>query len=404
MSLDPAWLIVGPLLVGHVGLFIVATNLLHASGLSDRVLDMLNLILLGTLVVLSGLIAGQAVAGPWATWPWILRAYALACLATALVGLPLTTLLRKGRQLPAGISGKASQVDLAEVEGKESLIGPGKYAWMLRLPGNESFLLKKLEWEIAIPNLPAEWDGLSLVHLTDLHFAPCFRRRFFEAVADEAAAWEADIVAFTGDLIDHDAAHDWIVPVMSRLRGRLGTFAILGNHDLAHDPGKIRQALGRAGFTDLEGRWLQLDIEGATLAIGGTSFPWGPRLDPRAMPEADYRLLLSHSPDRFAQAARSGVDLVLAGHNHAGQIRLPLVGPVFMPSLYSRHFDRGFFRSGRTLLYVSQGIAGKHPVRYGDCVPELTRVVLRVARPTTPSTSAAHAGSADEALDPVSKG
>jgi hypothetical protein len=242
MSLDPAWLIVGPLLLGHVGLFIVATNLLHASGLSDRVLDVLNLILLGTLVILSGLIAGQAVAGPWATWPWILRAYALACLATALVGLPLTTLLRKGRQLPAGISGKASQIDLAELEGKESLIGPGKYAWMLRLPGNESFLLKKLEWEIAIPNLPAEWDGLSLVHLTDLHFAPCFRRRFFEAVADEAAAWEADIVAFTGDLIDHDAAHDWVVPVMSRLRGRLGTFSILGHHDLAHDPGKIRQA------------------------------------------------------------------------------------------------------------------------------------------------------------------
>ena len=89
------------------------------------------------------------------------------------------------------------------------------------------------------------------------------------------------------------------------------------------------------------------------------------------MPEADFRLLLSHTPDQFPRAARWGVDLVLSGHNHAGQIRFPLVGPVFMPSLYSRRFDRGFFRSGRTLLYVSQGVGGKHPIRYGGCVPEI---------------------------------
>jgi hypothetical protein len=401
MSLDPTWLFVGLLLVGHLSLFIVVTNVVHATGLTERALDLVDPILLGALLAIAGLIAWHPVAGPWSTWPWMLRVYSLTCLATAVVGLPLTTLLRVGRRLPAGISGRASEIDLAEAEGKEALIGTGKYAWMLRLPGNESFRLKKVEWEVAIPSLPVEWDGLSVLHLTDLHFSPSFRRRFFEAVADEAAAWDADIVAFTGDLLDHDALHEWIVPVLSRLRGRLGTFAILGNHDLEHDPRIIRQALGRAGFDDLEGRWVRLELEGGTLAIGGTSYPWGPTLDPRSMPEADFRLLLSHTPDRFPGAARSGIDLILSGHNHAGQIRLPLIGPVFMPSLYSRRFDRGFFRSGRSLLYVSQGIAGKHPIRYGDCVPELTRIVLRVAEPTLPSLSATRAGSADEALDPV---
>jgi predicted MPP superfamily phosphohydrolase len=401
MNLDPTWLFVGLLLVGHVSLFVVVTNVLHASGVSERALDLLNLLLLGALVAISGLMIWHPVVGPWSSWPWILRGYGLTCLATALVGLPLTTLLRHARRLPAGVSGTASEVDLTVVERKEDLIGTGKHAWMLRLPGNESFRLKKVEWEIAIPNLPVEWDGLSLVHLTDLHFSPSFRRRFFEVVADEAAGWDADIVAFTGDLLDHDATHDWIEPVMSRLRGRLGTFAILGNHDLAHDPRKIRQALARAGFADLEGRWVRLEMEGGSLAVGGTSYPWGPTLDHRAMPEADFRLMLSHTPDRFAGAARAGIDLVLSGHNHAGQIRLPLIGPVFMPSLYSRRFDRGFFRSGRSLLYVSQGIAGKHPVRYGDCFPELTRIVLRVARPTIESTHATRAGSADEAIDAV---
>ena len=96
------------------------------------------------------------------------------------------------------------------------------------------------------------------------------------------------------------------------------------------------------------------------------------------MPAADFRLLLSHSPDLFYKAQRWGVDLMLSGHNHGGQIRLPLVGPVFMPSRYSRRFDRGFFRRMGTLMYVNEGVGGKHPVRYG-CPPEVSRLVLRAA-------------------------
>src|SRR6185437_2121813 len=120
----------------------------------------------------------------------------------------------------------------------------------------------------------------------------------------------------------------------------------------------------------LEGRWERLEIDGASLALGGTSAPWGPSLDYDAMPEADFRILLSHSPDQFPRAASRGVELVLAGHNHGAQIRLPIFGPILMPSRYSRHFDRGFFQAGVTpsLLYVSQGVAGKHPIRYG-CSP-----------------------------------
>lgn len=66
---------------------------------------------------------------------------------------------------------------------------------------------------------------------------------------------------------------------------------------------------------------------------------------------------------------------MLSGHNHGGQIRLPFIGPVFMPSRYSRRFDRGFFRRNGTLMYVNEGIGGKHPVRYG-CPPEVSRLVL----------------------------
>jgi predicted MPP superfamily phosphohydrolase len=117
------------------------------------------------------------------------------------------------------------------------------------------------------------------------------------------------------------------------------------------------------------------------------------------MPQADFRLLLSHSPDQFSRAARWGVDLVLSGHNHAGQIRLPFVGPIFMPSIYSRHFDRGFFRSGRSLLHVSQGIGGKHPFRFGGCLPEVTRLILRAAGPAISSEARGRTRHTGQTLD-----
>jgi len=226
------------------------------------------------------------------------------------------------------------------------------------------------------------------VQITDTHFTHCYRREFFEIIADEAARWEADLVAFTGDLLDDPTTFDWVEPVFSKLRGRLGQYAILGNHDHRLRPGRARRTLRKAGFADLEGRWERIEIEGATLALGGTSAPWGPSLDYASAADADFRILLSHSPDQFPRAASNGVELVLAGHNHGGQIRLPIFGPILMPSRYSRHFDRGFFRGGPTpsLLYVSQGLAGKHPIRYG-CSPEITRFTLRA----TPAAKLPHA-------------
>jgi predicted MPP superfamily phosphohydrolase len=374
--MSPDWLFVSAVAVGHLALFVVVVNVTHALGLAERWMNWIKLLLLAALFAGAGAIGWEFARGPWHSWRWGALAYAAVCLPMALVGIPLGTLARLGRPVPRGIKSRVTETDLAQTLGAGRLTGTGKHAWMLRLPLNESLRLRRVEYEIIVPNLRPELDGLSLVQVTDLHFSPCFDRRFFEAVADEAGAWDPDLMLFTGDLIDHDSAIEWVVPVMSRLRGRLGSYSILGNHDLSHHPASIRRALDRAGFIDLEGLWTCVESDGGTVALGGTSYPWGPRLDAGAMPDADLRIVLSHTPDRFAWAVRSGIDLILAGHNHGGQIRLPLLGPVFMPSLYSRRFDRGFFQSGSTLMHVSQGVAGKHPARYG-CPPEVTRFVLR---------------------------
>jgi predicted MPP superfamily phosphohydrolase len=374
MSFD--LLLLAPILLGHLVLFVLTVNVVHAFGFHERVMTWAKLGILGTFAFLALWIGWTAWSEPVVRWSWPALLYGLICVMSGVVVFPVTTWFLHTRKRPAGITERWTETDLGKTVGEESLIGSGRGRWLLSLPGNESFRLRKVEWEIMLPGLPQEFDGLTLLQLSDLHFAPCFQRRFFELVAEEVAGWDSDLVLFTGDLIDHDSTREWIVPVLSRLAGRLGTFAILGNHDVEHDPLALLSTLGEAGFTDLEGKWATISHNGNRIALAGTSSPWGERPSLADCPQADYKLLLSHAPDLYYWAERAGFDFMLSGHNHGGQIRLPLIGPVFMPSRYSRRFDRGFFRRNGLTLHVSQGVAGKHPVRYG-CVPEIARLVLR---------------------------
>jgi uncharacterized protein len=385
MSHDGPWtavVLLGavPAGLGHLCHLILAVNVISGRGYREAVLERVRPVLFSAFCISSALLLWGHLHAPWWTWPWPIRSYAALCAASGLVIWPVSTLARASRRWPEGISRDtvARQLDLSHPEGRDTLIGEGPGAWLLRLPGNESFRLCLREWDVAIPGLPAPLDGLRIVQLTDLHMAPCFRPAFFERVIDACRGWEADLVVLTGDVVEDDAAIAWIEPLLAPLEARLGKLAILGNHDEDHQPRAVIDELTRAGFETLEGCWTTLEADGATIAIGGTSAPWGPDVDPAAMPPADFRILLSHSPDRFYRAVKWGIDLMLSGHNHGGQIRLPLIGAVFMPSVYSRRFDRGFFRRGPTLMYASNGIAGMHPLRYG-CPPEVTRFMLHSA-------------------------
>jgi predicted MPP superfamily phosphohydrolase len=366
--------------LGHLCHLILAINIVSGLGQREVVLDRVRLFLFSAFWVSSALLLGGHLYSPWWTWPWPLLSYPALCVVSGAVIWPISTLALALRRRPEGISRRAAArvLKLTGPRDRHELIGEGQGSWLLRLPGNESFCLCLREWDVAIPWLPAPLDGLRIVQLTDLHLARCFRPAYFERVIDACRGWDADLLVLTGDVIEDDEAIAWIEPLLAPLEARLGKLAILGNHDEDHQPRAVIAELSRAGFETLEGRWTTLEADGATIAVGGTSAPWGPDVDPAAMPSADFRILLSHSPDRFYRAAQWGIDLMLSGHNHGGQIRLPLVGAVFMPSVYSRRFDRGFFRRGRTLMYASGGIAGMHPVRYG-CPPEVTRFVLRPA-------------------------
>jgi uncharacterized protein len=304
-------------------------------------------------------------------------AYVILCWIIGFVVAPVATLrLRLRRRATALLSNHTSTVNIAAELGYKPA-GHGKRRALARLPGNQIFTVDFAERTLRLPQLPAAWDGLSILHLSDLHLCGTPDRVFHQRVMERCRDWDPDLVAVTGDIVDSNKHHRWVVPVLGRLRWRIAAFAILGNHDLWHDPGLVRRRLRRTGMHVLGNGWEQLDVRGVPMVVMGHEGPWfPPEPDLSACPAGIFRLCLSHTPDNIAWARQHHIDLMLAGHVHGGQIRLPLVGSVFVPSRYGRRYDCGTFDLPPTLLHVSRGLAGQEPLRY-NCRPEVTKLVLR---------------------------
>jgi predicted MPP superfamily phosphohydrolase len=307
--------------------------------------------------------------------PW--KVYASLC-ALGFVSLVANSVWRRLRPQPRAIVGRESQVlDLADQLGGRP-IGSGRHQGMARLGFNQAFELDITTRTIHVSGLPPEWDGFSIVQWTDLHLTGTIDRSWFEAVVDLTNRYQPDLAVCTGDLVDDMDLLDWLPDTLGRIEAKLGRCFILGNHDWHLQPEKIRQAaIDDAGWSDVAGESLAWEHNGQRLEIGGTELPWmgdfpqwGPKHD------GTLRLLLSHTPDNIGWAARQDVDLVLAGHNHGGQVCVPLIGPIYSPSRYGLRYVAGDFQVGSTLMIVSRGLSGRHPLRY-LCRPELVRVVFK---------------------------
>jgi predicted MPP superfamily phosphohydrolase len=312
---------------------------------------------------------------------FLVSGYIVVCWVMGFVVYPLSSWnnyrIRRAAVLQ---SNHTETVDVARELGFKP-VGLGKHRLEALLPLNQCFQVDFSERTILLPQLPAAWDGLQILHLSDIHFSGTPDRAFYLHVIDRCRRWEPDLLAMTGDVVDTDKHHRWVLPVLGRLRWKTAAFAILGNHDLWHEPDRVRRRLRRAGMRVLGNGWETLQLRGEPLTVIGHEGPWfPPEPDLSACPAEPFRLCLSHTPDNIAWARRHHIDLVLAGHVHGGQIRLPGFGSIFVPSKYSRRYDHGTFHEPPTVMHVSRGLAGEHSLRY-LCRPEVTLLVLRRGDP-----------------------
>lgn len=301
----------------------------------------------------------------------------LTC-AIGLCVLPVITIRRLLRGRPETVlSNHARIVDVAAQLGQRPL-GRGKHRILASLPFNEIFAVDMTEKTLALPNLPEEWDGLTILHLSDLHFCGTPDRDFYRVILDTCNEWEPDIVAVTGDIVDSKRHHRWIGPLLGRLRWKEAGLAILGNHDLWHEPDLTRRQLRKLGFRVLANSSELLEVRGRQLLAVGHEGPWfRPGPDLSDCPKDAFRMCLSHTPDNIGWAKKNSIDLMLAGHNHGGQVRVPIIGSILVPSCYSRKYDCGVFHEPPTVLHVSRGLGGQYPLRF-RCRPEVTKIVLRL--------------------------
>ncbi len=249
----------------------------------------------------------------------------------------------------------------------------------------EPNLLALERHEILLRRLPRELDGLRVVQLSDIHNGPFTPPGQIERAVEVANSLRPDIVALTGDYVSHE--REYAAPcaeLMGRLRARCGVFAILGNHDHWTDAALITDLFRAEGIRVLvnEGiRFEHPDRPGAALWLAGVDDTMVGLEDlPLALAgsrEDELKLLLAHNPMILRRAARAGVDLVLSGHTHGGQVTWRSESsPSGRPR---RRLLRGLGRQGATQIYVSRGLGTVVlPVRYG-CLPEVSLLELRSA-------------------------
>ena len=375
--------------LGHFSLCVWLFNRLHALPWPRFVIKWLGRAILGWgagILFVYGLRAAVAGNCVWTGTavetteiPWLIYP-ALSSLAM-ITAIPKWLVPKLFSRVPAAlVSNDTSLHDLARELG-HAPIGSGETRLFARIPGNQIFKLAVQKKTLRLPKLPRELEGLTIAHLSDLHMTGKLTREFYEAIVDHTNQLQPDLVVITGDIAEKVKCLGWIVPVLSRLKACEGKYFILGNHEMKlPDPGLLRRLMVEAGFIDVGGNAMQVPLRGAEILIGGSEVPWFGHPPVIVSGQAGslphlFRLLLSHSPDQLPWAKANQFDLMLAGHTHGGQIRLPFIGALISPSKFGFRYAGGLYFEEPTLLHVSRGLCGDHPIRL-NCPPELPLLKL----------------------------
>ena len=243
--------------------------------------------------------------------------------------------------------------------GAAGALAAGGLAWSLF----ESQWVELAERDVPVDGLPTELHGLRVLHISDFHLGTVsFNARSVGRALDWAAQYELDLVAVTGDLVSRRRGERTLRAALTRLDARHGTFAVLGNHDIAETRDPFSTAADLTGIERTGARLLEHDsvvveIRGRRVQLVG--------VDPRrqrepvarlADPAADLRVLLTHFPDTVMGLTPGAFHLILAGHLHGGQICIPVPGGKIRLQHVHEPYWEGLFDLPVGTLHVSRGL------------------------------------------------
>ncbi|MGH2698610.1 MAG: metallophosphoesterase [Actinomycetota bacterium] len=251
--------------------------------------------------------------------------------------------------------------------------------------------------------VPPRLPPLEILHISDTHVGARSRTRLeWLAELPDRLGRTPDLVLATGDLVQGDSGIDPLVEVLASLEARLGRFFVFGSHDYyqasfpnyvkywtgkrklgsAHaDSDRLRDSLQNKGWVQLHNRTEFLESPAGRLRLAGVDDPYLRRHRTAHLERSGRDVLaigLMHTPELVSEFALAGFDLVLAGHTHAGQVRVPFLGALVTNCTLPAPLAGGPHRIGEAWLHVSPGLGtGKFsPIRF-NCRPEATLLRLR---------------------------
>ncbi len=230
-------------------------------------------------------------------------------------------------------------------------------------------------------DLPQDFDGFRILHLSDLHI-DCLEG-MDRAVAAMLRDIPADLCVMTGDYrfaIEGgcEQVRAGMETVLNAVTAKHGVVGLLGNHD----PCEIAYALEHSGVQMLINEAAEITNGSASIWFAGVDDSYDYRCDDldlalSGIPPDAFKILLAHTPDLYHDASNNGVRLYLCGHTHAGQVRLPLIGSVVQNSDAPRAYTYGLWRHREMHGYTSAGVGcSMLPIRF-NCPPEIVLIELR---------------------------
>jgi len=232
----------------------------------------------------------------------------------------------------------------------------------------EPRLIKITQTDIKLDKLD---QNVKIALITDTHLGPYKKQGFVKKIVQKTFAQNPDLILLGGDFIFQKEDHIRYLEPIKILCSEIPCFAVTGNHEYnlgkAYDPkikdktGLLRQLFYNWNIILLENQNQSIDIKGQTILIAGISDLWTGLDDldqaSQNLPEKSIKLLLSHNPDIIMNPTVENYDLILSGHTHAGQIRLPLIGSVAsIPTEIGRAYDQGLFKLKKGYLYIASGL------------------------------------------------
>lgn len=238
--------------------------------------------------------------------------------------------------------------------------------------------------EVKLRDLPQAFDGLTIAQLTDIHHGFYTGLDYIHRCVEIVNSLQPDVIVLTGDFTYGGRKYvDPCAEVLKGLRAKAGTYAVLGNHDYYVGASAMATALKNAGCSMLIDGLDRLELRGEKLWLAGTDDLYYGTTDIKKLlgdiPRKAPRIVLAHNPDFIEEFAAKDqrVDLMISGHTHGGQIRLPLAGAPHVSSAYGQQYIIGLNRKDEMQIYTSRGIGTVFLPTRVDCPPEIALITLK---------------------------